>query len=158
MVGEVNLSELRQSAATAFHGGYMCSETLVYVLDQHYDLGMGEEAIAMSTGFPFGFGNGGNVCGAVAGATMCLGKVFGRVKPGDPRYEKCCALVRELNDAVIARYETTVCPSLIRAYSFKTPERKAHCTGIVLTVVDAFTRIMERECGVRVPMEEGQER
>lgn len=150
MVSEVNLDELKEKAVAAFTGGYMCSETLVYVLNEAYDLGIGEDAIAMSTGFPFGFGNGGNVCGAVAGATMCIGKVFGRTVPGDPKYEKCCNLVRELNDDVIAAYGTTICPTLIQDYRFKDPERKQHCIGIVLAVVESFAKIMERECQVKI--------
>ncbi len=149
MVSEVKMDDLREKAVGAFTGGYMCSETLVYILNKYYDLGISEEAIAMSTGFPFGFGDGGNVCGAVAGATMCLGKVFGRTVPGDPKFQKCCSLVRELNDDVIEKYETTICPTLIQDYNFKDPERKKHCIGIVLAVVDSFAKIMERECGVK---------
>ena len=63
MVSEIKMDELREKAVGAFTGGYMCSETLVYILNKYYDLGISEEAIAMSTGFPFGFGDGGNVCG-----------------------------------------------------------------------------------------------
>ena len=150
MVKEVNLNDLMEKTVGAFTGGYMCSETVVYILNKYYDLGISEDAIAMSTGFPFGFGGGGNVCGAVAGATMCLGKVFGRTIPGDPKYQKCCSLVRELNDDVIAEYGTTICPTLIADYDFKAPDRKKHCIGIVLTVVESFAKIMERECGVSI--------
>ena len=58
MVSEIKMDELREKAVGAFTGGYMCSETLVYILNKYYDLGISEEAIAMSTGFPFGFGDG----------------------------------------------------------------------------------------------------
>jgi C_GCAxxG_C_C family probable redox protein len=150
MVKEVDLKDMKEKTIGAFTGGYMCSETLVYILNKYYDLGMTDDAIKMSTGFPFGFGDGGNVCGAVAGATMCLGKVFGRVTPGDPQYAKCCSLVREMNDDVIAKFGTTICPVLIEDYDFKTPERKQHCIDIVLTVVESFAKIMERECGVKI--------
>ena len=54
-------------ATENFMTGYMCSESVLEVLNRHYELGIGEEAIALSTGFPYGFGDGGNVCGAVAG-------------------------------------------------------------------------------------------
>ena len=67
MVSEIKMDDLREKAVGTFTGGYMCSETLVYILNKYYDLGISEEAIAMSTGFPFGFGDGGNVCGAVQG-------------------------------------------------------------------------------------------
>lgn len=144
------MSRMLEDAAENFTTGFMCSESVLEVLNRHYELGIGEEAIAMSTGFPYGFGNGGNVCGAVAGATMALGKVFGRTVKGDPAYEKCIEAVRELNDEVCAVYASSLCPELIRDYDFHTPERKTFCTGVVFASIRAFARIMERECGVRI--------
>ena len=133
-----------------FTTGFMCSESVLDVLNRHYELGIGEEGIAMSTGFPYGFGDGGNVCGAVAGATMALGKVFGRTVKGDPAFEKCLALVRELNDDVAAAYGSTLCPEIIKDFEFTAPERKSHCTGAVAETIKSFAKIMERECGVKV--------
>jgi len=150
MVKEVNLQKMLDDATEDFTTGFMCSESVLDVLNRHYELGIGEEAIAMSTGFPYGFGDGGNVCGAVAGATMALGKVFGRTVKGDSAYEKCIALVRQLNDAVIAVYGSAICPDLIKDYEFTDPERKTHCTGIVHECIRSFAKIMERECDVAV--------
>lgn len=150
MVKEVNLQKMLDDATENFTTGFMCSESVLDVLNRHYELGIGEEAIAMSTGFPYGFGDGGNVCGAVAGATMALGKVFGRTVKGDPAYEKCIALVRELNDDVIKAYGTAICPDLIKDYEFTDPERKTHCTGIVHECIKSFAKIMDRECDVVV--------
>ena len=100
MVKEVNMTKMLEDATENFTTGFMCSESVLEVLNRHYDLGIGEEAIALSTGFPYGFGDGGNVCGAVAGATMCLGKVFGRTVKGEKDYKNCIDVVRELNDDV----------------------------------------------------------
>lgn len=149
MVKEIDLNKLLSDATENFTTGYVCSETVLEVLNRHYELGIGEDAIAMATGFPYGFGDGGNVCGAVAGATMCLGKVFGRTVKGDPAFKKCMDLVREMNDDVIAEYGSTICPVLIEDYEFTAPERKTYCTGIVHAVIRSFAKIMERECGVR---------
>ena len=150
MVKEVDLNRMLSDATENFTTGFMCSESVLDVLNRHYELGIGEEAIAMSTGFPYGFGDGGNVCGAVAGATMALGKIFGRTVKGDPAFRKCIDLVRELNDAVIAAYGSAICPVLIENYEFTDPERKTYCTGIVHACVRAFADIVERECGVKV--------
>ena len=150
MVKEINLDKLLSDATENFTTGFMCSESVLEALNRHYELGIGEDAIAMSTGFPYGFGDGGNVCGAVAGATMCIGKVFGRTVKGDPAFQKCIDLVRELNDDVIAEYGSAICPVLIENYSFKDPERKTHCTGIVHACIRSFAKIMERECGVAI--------
>ena len=150
MVKEVNLQKMLDDATENFTTGFMCSESVLEVLNRHYELGIGEEAIAMSTGFPYGFGNGGNVCGAVAGATMALGKIFGRTVKGDPAFQKCIDLVRELNDDVGAVYASSICPELIKDYDFYDPERKKYCTGIVHECIKSFAKIIERECGVAV--------
>lgn len=150
MVKEVNLQKMLDDATENFTTGFMCSESVLEVLNRHYDLGIGEEAIAMSTGFPYGFGDGGNVCGAVAGATMALGKVFGRTVKGDPAFKKCIDVVRELNDDVAEVYGTSICPELIKDFDFYDPERKTHCTGIVHVVIRSFAKIMERECNVAI--------
>ena len=150
MVKEVNLEKMLSDATENFTTGFMCSESVLEVLNRHYELGIGEEAIAMSTGFPYGFGDGGNVCGAVAGATMALGKVFGRTVKGDPAFKKCIDVVRELNDDVAEVYGTSICPELIKEYDFYDPDRKTHCTNIVHAVIRSFAKIMERECGVAV--------
>ena len=150
MVKEVYLDKMLEDATENFTTGFMCSESVLEVLNRHYELGIGEEAIALSTGFPYGFGDGGNVCGAVAGATMCLGKVFGRTVKGDPAFKKCIDVVRELNDDVAAVYKTSICPELIRDYDFYEPDRKTFCTGILHECIRSFAKIMERECGVDV--------
>lgn len=150
MVKQVNLQELKDYCKENFTTGYMCSESVLDALNKFYDLGIGEEAIALSTGFPYGFGNGGNVCGGVAGATMALGKIFGRTVKGDPAYEKCIAVVRELNDDVAAAYKTSICPELIADYEFATPERKTYCTELLYVILESFAKIVERECGVEV--------
>lgn len=150
MVKEVYLEKMLSDATENFTTGFMCSESVLEVLNRHYELGIGEEAIAMSTGFPYGFGDGGNVCGAVAGATMALGKVFGRTIKGDPAFKKCIDVVRELNDEVAKVYGTSICPELIKDYDFYEPDRKTHCTNIVHVVIKAFAKIMERECGVAI--------
>ena len=150
MVEKVNLNKMLEDATENFTTGFMCSESVLDVLNRHYELEIGEEAIALSTGFPYGFGNGGNVCGAVAGATMALGKVFGRTVKGDPAYQKCIEVVRQLNDDVAEVYKTSICPELIKDYDFKDPERKVFCTGIVHECIKSFARIMEHECGITV--------
>ncbi len=148
MVKEVSLSRMLSDATENFTTGYMCSETVLDVLNKNYELGIGEEAIALSTGFPYGFGDGGNVCGAVAGATMALGKLFGRTVKGDPAYLKCIEVVRELNDDISKEYNTSICPELIKPYEFTDPDRKVFCTGIVHACIKSFAKIMEREFGV----------
>ncbi|NLY86948.1 MAG: hypothetical protein GX083_00130 [Clostridiales bacterium] len=148
MVKEVSIKAMLKDVQENFTTGFMCSESVIDVLDRHYELGIGEEGIALSTGFPYGFGDGGNVCGGVAGATMALGKVFGRTVKGDPSFQKCLDLTRELNEDIFKKYKTAICPELIHNYEFDDPERKTFCTGILYDCILSFAKIMERECGV----------
>ena len=67
-------------------------------IHKNFDLDMSDDAIAMSSGFPWGLGGGGCICGALAGATMMIGYFFGRTTPGDPKINKCFALTNELHD------------------------------------------------------------
>ena len=60
MVKEVCMEKMLADATENFTTGFMCSESVLEVLNRHYELGIGEEAIALSTGFPYGFGDGGN--------------------------------------------------------------------------------------------------
>lgn len=152
MVKKVNLAKMLNDATEDFTTGFMCSETVLDVLNKHYELGLSKDAIAMSTGFPYGFGNGGNVCGAVAGATMALGKIFGRTEKGES-VTKILQLVRELNEDVAKKYGSSICPEIISEYKFADPDRKIHCTGLVHEVIKSFAKIIERECGVAVERE-----
>ena len=149
MVKKVNLKEMLDYATEDFTTGFMCSESVLDTLNKFYDLGIEREAIALATGFPYGFGNGGNVCGAVAGATMALGKVFGRTEKLAP-VSQILQLVRELNDDVAEHFGSSICPEIIKDYQFNDPDRKVHCTSVVHEVIKSFAKIMVRECGVAV--------
>ena len=87
MVQSVSLEQLRKDAVDIFHNGFACSESVIYSIRKNFELDMSDDAFAMSTGFPWGLGGAGCLCGAVAGGTMCIGYVFGRRKPGEPAGE-----------------------------------------------------------------------
>ena len=52
MVKEVCMEKMLADATENFTTGFMCSESVLEVLNRHYELGIGEEAIALSTGCP----------------------------------------------------------------------------------------------------------
>ena len=72
---------------------------------------------AMSSGFPWGLGGGGCICGALAGGTMCIGYFFGRKTPGDPKINKCFELTKELHDFFRE-------PAVVHAVVFSQKEKK----------------------------------
>lgn len=111
---------------------------------------MPDNIIALSSGFPYGFGDGGTICGAIAGATMMLGAVFGRTKIDDPLPRNCLDFTRELNDYIIKKHGSAMCPDYISNYAFATPARKEACTNLVFDIIDCFALIMERECNITI--------
>ena len=97
MTTTINVEELKKDAVEVFHNGFTCSESVIYAIRKHFELDLPDDVIAMSSGFPWGLGGGGCICGALAGATMCLGYFFGRRTQGES-VEKCFQLTHEFHD------------------------------------------------------------
>ena len=149
MVQSVSLEQLRKDAVDIFHNGFACSESVIYSIRKNFELDMSDDAFAMSTGFPWGLGGAGCLCGAVAGGTMCIGYVFGRRKPGEPAGE-CHKLTNEFADAITAKFGATCCGRLIAPYGDRnSPERKSFCTERVEFAVTEAAKIIAREKGIK---------
>lgn len=96
MTTNIDMQALKNDAVEIFNQGFACSESIIYAIKKHFELDLSDDAIAMSSGFPWGLGGGGCICGALAGGTMCLGYFFGRRTPNDPAIQKCFRLTNEL--------------------------------------------------------------
>ena len=116
MTKDVNMKQLQKDAVDIFNQGFACSESIIYAIKKNFELEMSDDAIAMSSGFPWGLGGGGCICGALAGGTMCIGYFFGRKTPGDPRINKCFELTKELHDSKK--------PAVLHAAVFSQKEKK----------------------------------
>lgn len=142
---EIDFDQMEADAEAIFHNGFACSESVIYALNEGLELHMSDDAIAMSSGFPWGLGGPGCLCGALAGGSMCIGQVFGRRKPGDPKNVKCFALTRELHDFFTEENGAACCGKLIEGYEKDSAERKALCNGFVLRTVRKTAEIILRE-------------
>ena len=116
MTTNINMEQLRQDAVGIFHQGFACSESVIYAIRKNFELDMSDDAIAMSSGFPWGLGGGGCICGALAGGTMCIGYFFGRKVPGDPKNVRCFELTNELHDYFKETCGGTCCREIGRAH------------------------------------------
>lgn len=147
MEQKTEYAQLLADAMEVFHNGFACSESVIFALRKHFGwAALSDDAIAMSTGFPWGLGGAGCLCGALAGGTMCLGYAFGRRTPGDPCAETCQALACELAEAVRGRFGSSCCGCLIQEFPDRnTPERKAKCAEIVSFCAETAARILARE-------------
>jgi len=55
----VDVDAMRKDAVEIFQKGFACSESVIYAIKKGFDLEMSDDAIAMSSGFPWGLGDGG---------------------------------------------------------------------------------------------------
>ncbi|MDD3141027.1 MAG: C-GCAxxG-C-C family (seleno)protein [Lachnospiraceae bacterium] len=145
MVKKVNIANLQADSIDIFQHGFACSESVIYAIRKHFELDLSDDAIAMSSGFPWGLGGGGCLCGALAGGTMCIGYFFGRRVPGDPQINHCFELTKELHDYFCDTCGSTCCRALTQGYEKNSPARKALCTTYVSTAVAKVAEIVMRE-------------
>ena len=76
----VDMNKLQDNAVKIFTSGFACSESVIAAIRDALELDIPDSAIAMSSGFPWGMGGAGCLCGAVAGGAMCIGFLYGRRK------------------------------------------------------------------------------
>ena len=145
MTTNIDMAALKKDAVDIFNQGFACSESIIYAIKKHFELDLSDDAIAMSSGFPWGLGGGGCICGALAGGTMCLGYFFGRRTPNDPAIKKCFQLTNELHDFFKQNCGGTCCRILTRGLEKNSPERKAQCTQFVGDTVQKTAEIILRE-------------
>jgi C_GCAxxG_C_C family probable redox protein len=139
------MQQLEKDAVEIFQNGFACSESVIYAIRKNFELDMSDDAIAMSSGFPWGLGGGGCICGALAGATMCIGYFYGRTTPGDPKNQRCFALTNEMHDYFKEACGGTCCRVLTRGMEKNSPERKAQCILFVSRTVTKLAEILIRE-------------
>lgn len=114
-------------AAEYFNNGYSCSESLImWAIEEGL---VSEELLPAATSFSGGMGSG-CLCGAIAGAQMIIGSLYGRNnKAGNELLARKKA--KELVQKFVEKHNATCCRVLTRGMEMGTPERKAHCTNMV---------------------------
>ena len=114
-------------AAEYFNNGFSCSESMIkWAVDEGL---VSEELLPVATPFSGGMGVG-CLCGAVAGAQMIVGNLFGREnKNGNEVLARVKA--KELIQRFMETHKATCCRVLTRGLEMGSPERKAHCTNMV---------------------------
>ena len=140
MTTDINMEQLKKDAVEIFCNGFACSESVIYALRKHFQIELSDDAIAMSSGFPWGLGGGGCLCGAAAGGTMIIGYFFGRTTPGDPKNIKCFALTEEFHDSFKKAFGAACCRVLTKGMERDSQERKNHC---IIASDDKLMRIAQ---------------
>ena len=129
---------MKELAVKYFMEGYSCSEAMVQAAaDKGY---ISQEALAIATSFSGGMGVR-CLCGAVAGSQMVIGAMFGKNNERDGK--KARALAKEFNEKFAQKYKVNCCKVLSAGYDFHSPERKQHCSDMVLDCAVIIDEIIE---------------
>jgi C_GCAxxG_C_C family probable redox protein len=109
-------------AEEKFRSGYNCSQSVLFGLIDELNIDK-DTALKISNGFGGGMGRKQEVCGAVSGAIMSLGLLYGRgEKDGPEKQETTYSKVRELIDSFKKEFGTINCKDLLSGCVLMTEE------------------------------------
>ncbi len=119
---------MKDLAVKYFMEGYSCSESIVQAaIDKGY---VSKETLSIATPFSGGMGVR-CLCGAVAGAQIVIGAIFGKDN-NERDGKKARALAKEYNELFSQKYKVNCCKVLSAGFSdFHSLERRKHCSSIV---------------------------
>ena len=89
---------IKDRARKNFSKGFNCAECVLEAVLEHAETGLPKEALRLATGFGGGVGLFGDTCGAITGAVLAVGAVYGRseLPEGEDRKEAMQAASRQL--------------------------------------------------------------
>jgi len=127
-------------ATEYFNNGYSCSESIIMELA---DKGVvPRELLSLATPFSGGIGSG-CLCGAIAGAQLVIGYLFGR-ENNQENDNIARSLAKEFMDEFKKKHRVTCCRILTSGLDMASPERKAHCTNMVEDCSKILNHIIEQ--------------
>lgn len=129
-------------AAEYFQKGFSCSESIIkWAIDEGF---VTEDLLPVATSFSGGMGSG-CLCGAIAGAQMVIGALYGREnKSGNELLAR--AKAKEFIQMFTEKHKATCCRVLTRGMEMASSERKAHCVNMV----DDCENIVKKLINVKV--------
>jgi C_GCAxxG_C_C family probable redox protein len=126
-------------AVKIFAAGFNCSQSVFVPIA--VDMGIpASKAFKLSTGFGAGMVYRGETCGAITGAMMALGLVYGRSKVGDTNArDKTYKIINQLYDEFKKKHGTLLCKELLNA-DISNPEelKRVGMAGAFTTICPYF--------------------
>ncbi len=133
-----------------------CAESTTKAVAEHLGVGLGAFPRA-ATAFGGGVARTGGTCGAVSGALMGLGLLYGRDRGGDHKHiDRVYAMARDLKAEFEGRFGSTICRELLgcdigttegRIRAKKNRLFDKRCPGYVTGAMEILADIVEREAG-----------
>lgn len=134
--------DFAMKAVEYFKQGYSCSESIVMeAIDQGL---VSNDLLPVATSFSGGMGSG-CLCGAIAGAQMVIGSLFGRE---NSKQNEVSARIKakQFIEEFKKNHKATCCRILTSGMEMSSPERKAHCANMV----NDCSKILEEIIKVKV--------
>ncbi len=149
----ININDVKQDAEEFYRsGGFYCSEAVVASIRKNLAPDMPEELIAAASGFPAGVGRSKCLCGAISGAVICLGYLFGRTEPStptDPKSANCLNLANELQESFRNNHKGVLCCSVqTKGMDMASGEHKNQCIAFTGEIAAKTAEIAARELGI----------
>lgn len=109
-------------AVNKFRDGYCCSQSVLFSFADKLEISE-DMALKIANGFGAGMGRKQEVCGAVSGAVMVIGLLYGRgVNDGKDKHEYTYDRVRDFIDAFEAKHNTVLCKKLLDGCDLLSPQ------------------------------------
>lgn len=146
-------SDRTEESASLFNSGCNCSQSVFSVFTEEYGLEpkLGRK---IATALGGGVGRTGNMCGAVSGAILAIGLIYGMDNPGDTETkEKTYQMTQEFVKTFTERYGSVSCPTLLGYHLGIPSEReeagkkgaiKEICPGLVQGAVEILEEILAK--------------
>jgi radical SAM protein, TIGR01212 family len=115
-----------------------CSECMLYAANEEYNLRLDKESLKLSAGFGGGMAVE-DVCGAITGSIMVLGRIF--VNERAHESEKIKTLTKEFIDRFSKRLKATSCGELKRLYR----NEQKRCFDMIEVAAEILDDIVRRE-------------
>lgn len=152
MLHEERVQKVKDDAEELFRsGGFYCSEAVVASIRKNIAPAMPVELIAAASGFPVGVGRSKCMCGAVSGAVISIGYLFGRCEPSspaDPKSQTCLKLANELQESFRNNHKGVLCCHIhTHGMDMASGEHKNQCIAFTGEMAAKTAEIALRELG-----------
>ena len=154
-ITETERQAASEKAAQYFGNGFHCAEAVATAVLEVIELDPAE-ASAHATAFGGGFGRTfEEACGALSGALIVIGHLFGRRQPGG-EWDLPATLGAQMRQRFIDDFETTRCATLRNRFGAE--QQMAECRRLTKRVTATLLGLLieEHENYERAPLAKGQ--
>ena len=138
-------ARVRERAAELYSRDRLsCAEAALQALLECAAVPCPLEVVRLASGFGRGMGEAGCACGALVGAVMAVGALFGRVAPTGRSPQPCADIARAVHDGFKGVNRATCCRVLHKGKPFGSAEQRAECASRTDGAAELAARIILR--------------